>query len=58
MRWVPNLLVILATLGLVVGLGIRLVKGGFLGDQIFFWRGSLALLVLAIAVTLIQIRNK
>jgi len=58
MRWVPNLLVILATLGLVVGLGIRLVKGGFLADQIFFWRGSLALLVLAIAVTLIQIRNK
>ncbi|MGA3164605.1 MAG: hypothetical protein ABSF14_00660 [Terriglobia bacterium] len=58
MRWLPNLLVILAAVGLLIGLGIRLVKGGLLADQLFFWRGSLALLVLSIAVSLIQLRNK
>jgi hypothetical protein len=58
MRWLPNFLVILAAVGLLVGLGIRLVKGGLLADQLFFWRGSLALLVLSIAVSLIQLRNK
>jgi hypothetical protein len=58
MRWLPNLLVILAAVGLLIGLGIRLVKGGLIADQLFFWRGSLALLVLSIAVSLIQLRNK
>ncbi len=58
MKWLSNVLVILAALGLLIGLGIRLAKGGFLADQLFFWRGSLALLVLSIAITLIQIRNK
>jgi hypothetical protein len=58
MRWLPNFLVVLASLGILLGLGIRLVKGGFLGDPVFFWRGSLALLALSIAITLIEIRNK
>lgn len=58
MRWFPSLLVILAALGLLIGLGIRLVKGGFLGDPVFYWRGSMALLTLAIAIVLMQIRNK
>jgi len=58
MRWIPNFLVILATLGILIGLGVRLVKGGFLGDPVFFWRGSLALLAVSMALTLIQIRNK
>lgn len=58
MRWIANLLVILAALGLLIGLGIRLVKGGFLGDPVFFWRGSIGLLTLAITIVLIQIRNK
>ncbi len=58
MRWLPNFLVIVGALGLLMGLGIRLVKGGFLGDPVFFWRGSLALLAVSIAITLIQIRNK
>ena len=58
MRMLSNLLVILAALGLLIGLGIRLVKGGFLGDPVFFWRGSMALLTLAITMLLIQIRNK
>ena len=58
MKWLSNFLVILAAIGLLVGLGVRLVKGGLLADQLFFWRGSVALLVLSIAITLIQIRNK
>lgn len=58
MRWLPNLLVILATLGLLVGLGIRLVKGGFLGEPVFYWRGSMALLMMAVVLLLAQIRNK
>lgn len=58
MRMLANLLIILAGLGLLIGLVIRLTKGGFLGDPVFFWRGSMAFLALAIAVLLIQIRNK
>ena len=58
MKWLPNFLVVLASLGILLGLGIRLVKGGFLGDPVFFWRGSLALLALSMAITLIEIRNK
>jgi hypothetical protein len=58
MRWIPNFLVILATIGVLLGLGVRILKGGFLGDPVFFWRGSMALLIIAIAITLIQIRNK
>ena len=58
MRWLPNLLVILAAIGILLGLGVRLIKGGFLGDPVFFWRGAVALLAVSIAITLIQIRNK
>ena len=59
MRWLPNFLVLLGSIGILLGLGIRLVKGGgFLGDPVFFWRGSVALLAVSIAITLIQIRNK
>jgi hypothetical protein len=58
MRMVINLLFILAVLGLLIGLGIRLFKGEFLLDQVFFWRGSMALLMVAVTLLLIQIRNK
>ncbi len=58
MRMLSNLLIVLAALGLLIGLGIRLTKGGFLGDPVFFWRGSMALLAIAITLLLIQIRNK
>jgi hypothetical protein len=58
MRWVPNFLVIVATIGILLGLAVRIIKGGFLADPVFFWRGALALLAIAMAVTLIQIRNK
>ena len=58
MRWIPNTLVILATIGILLGLVVRLIKGGFLADPVFFWRGSVALLAVSIAITLIQIRDK
>ncbi len=58
MKMVSNLLIVLAALGLLVGLAIRLIKGGFLGDPVFFWRGSMALLAVAMALLLVQIRNK
>jgi hypothetical protein len=58
MRWIPNLLVILAAIGILLGLAVRLIKGGFLADPVFFWRGSMAMLAIAMVITLIQIRNK
>ncbi|HMD86532.1 MAG TPA: hypothetical protein VKO18_17730 [Terriglobia bacterium] len=58
MRWIPNTLVILATIGIVLGLAVRLIKGGYLADPVFFWRGAVALLAISIAITLIQIRDK
>jgi len=58
MRVLPNVLVILAALGLLVGLVIRVVKGGVPVEPLFYWRGSMALLTLAIAVLLAQIRSK
>ena len=58
MRWVSDLFVILGGLALLIGLGIRLIHGGFLTEPLFYWRGSVALLLVAIAVVLIQIRNK
>ncbi len=58
MRIVSALLIALAILGLLIGLGIRVVKGGFLGDPVFFWRGSMALLMVAATLILAQIRNK
>jgi ABC-type multidrug transport system permease subunit len=58
MRWLPNYLVILAVVGILIGLVVRVMKGGFLGDPVFFWRGSVVLLAIAIAISLIQIRDK
>jgi hypothetical protein len=53
----PNVLIILAAAGLLIGLVVRLL-GGLPTDPVFYWRGSMALLTLAISVLLIQIRNK
>jgi hypothetical protein len=58
MRSIPNILIILAALGLLIGLVIRCVKGGFPVDPVFFWRGSMSLLGLAACIVLVQIRNK
>lgn len=57
MRVLTNVLVILAALGMLIGLVLRL-KDGLPADPVFYWRGSMALLTVAIAVLLIQIRNK
>jgi hypothetical protein len=64
MKRLPNVLAILGALGLLIGLMVRLVQSAESGfrpawlDPVFFWRGSVALLLLAITVILIQIRNK
>jgi len=54
MLWLSHFLVIPATPGLLVGLAIRIAKGGFLGDPLFYWRGSVALLALSIAISLLH----
>ena len=51
MRWVPSFLIIMATLAILLGLAVRLIKGGFLADPVFFWRGAVALLAISIAIT-------
>ncbi len=64
MKALANTLVILAALGLLTGLVVRLVKSsqGVLqpawSDPVFFWRGAVALLLLAIAILAIQVRDK
>ncbi len=58
MRTLSTVLIVLAVIGLLTGLAVRSMKGGFLGDPVFYWRGSIALLTVAIALLLIQIRNK
>ena len=58
MKWLPNVLIIFAAIGIVLGLAIRLIKGGYAADPVFFWRGAVALLAVSIAITLVQIRNK
>jgi hypothetical protein len=58
MRRLPDLLLILAVVGLLLGLVIRAGKGGIAADPVFFWRGAMALVAVAIALLLIQIRNK
>lgn len=64
MKRLTNVLAILGALGLLIGLMVRLVQSAEGGirpawlDPVFFWRGSVALLLLAITVILIQIRNK
>jgi hypothetical protein len=62
-KTLPNYLIALAAVGIAVGLAVRLVLGAggmrpaFL-DPVFYWRGAMALLMFAVAILLIQIRNK
>ncbi len=64
MKRLPSLLIILAAAGIVIGLVIRLVQSasGYvkpaLLDPVFYWRGAVALLLFAIVIVLIQIRNR
>jgi len=64
MKKLPNILVIVAAAGLGIGLIVRLVqtatgvvRPAFL-DPVFYWRGAMALLTIAIVIVLIQIRDK
>jgi hypothetical protein len=64
MKTLPSYLIALSAVSLAAGLAVRLVLGAsgvmrpaFL-DPVFYWRGALALLMFAMAVLLVQIRNK
>ena len=64
MKTLPNYLIALAAVGTAIGLAVRLVlsasgamRPAFL-DPVFYWRGAMALLMFAVAILLVQIRNK
>ena len=64
MKKLPIILMIVAGASLSVGLLVRLVqtatglvRPAFL-DPVFYWRGAMAFLALAIVIVLIQIRDK
>jgi len=64
MKQLPGLLLIVAAISLGIGLVVRLiqtasglVRPAFL-DPVFYWRGAMAFLAIAIVVVLIQIRDK
>lgn len=64
MKKLPIILLIVAGASLSVGLLVRLVqtatglvRPAFL-DPVFYWRGAMAFLALAIVIVLIQIRDK
>jgi len=64
MRTLPHYLIALAAVGTAIGLAVRLVlsAGGTMRpvflDPVFYWRGAMVLLMFAVAILLIQIRNK
>jgi hypothetical protein len=64
MKKLPIILLIVAGASLSVGLVIRLVqtasglvRPAFL-DPVFYWRGAMAFLAIAVLIVLIQIRDK
>jgi hypothetical protein len=64
MKKLPDILIVVAAAGIAIGLVIRLVQSAsgvvrpeFM-DPVFYWRGAMALVAIAIAITLIQIRDK
>lgn len=64
MKQIPRVLMIVAAVGIGIGLVVRLmqtasglVRPAFL-DPVFYWRGAMALLTIAIVMVLIQIRDK
>lgn len=64
MKKLPGILLILAAVGIGVGLIIRLVQtaSGYVRpaflDPVFYWRGAMALLAIAVTILLIQIRDR
>ena len=64
MKQIPGLLLIVAAVSLGIGLVVRLiqtasglVRPAFL-DPVFYWRGAMGFLAIAIVIVLIQIRDK
>jgi hypothetical protein len=64
MKTLPQYLIVLAAVGTALGLVVRLVQSAsgvtrpaFL-DPVFYWRGAIVLLAFAMAIILLQIRNK
>ena len=64
MKNAPKFLLMVAAAALVIGLLIRLIQtaSGYVRpaylDPLFYWHGAMALVAIAIAITLIQIRDK
>ena len=64
MKQLPNILLILAVVGIVIGLVLRLLHVTTPIDApaylvpTFYWHGAMALLGIAMTVVLIQIRDK
>jgi hypothetical protein len=64
MKQLPGFLLIIAAAGLSIGLVVRVVKAAAgllppaLDDPEFYWRGSVAILLMAGVILLIQIREK
>jgi hypothetical protein len=63
-RGLVNALVILAVLGFVVGLVLRMTAGDLVSqrpefaDPVFYWRGAIVLLGLAVLILLISPKKK
>ena len=64
MKQLPGVLLIVAAVTIGIGLVVRLVqtasglvRPAFL-DPVFYWRGAMALLTLAMVIVLIQIRDR
>jgi len=68
MRTLPNVLIVLAAIGILAGFVIRLSESAArvtlqgrmpaFADPVFYWRGAMAFLAFAIAIVVIQIRDK
>ena len=64
MKGLPNILLGLAGVALAIGLVIRIyqtvmgVAPLIILDPLFYWRGAMALIGLAMVIVLIQIRDK
>lgn len=64
MKKVPDILLILAAVGLLIGLVLRLTHSTTSVDApaylvpMFYWHGAMAFLAIAITVLLTQIRDK
>ena len=64
MRGLVNALVMLAVVGFVVGLVLRTTAGDLmsarpeLADPVFYWRGAIVLLALALLILLISPKRK